>query len=103
MHLGLQVHNIYPGSIRTGVSRNALTADGTARGISDKAIDNGIDPDLAANQMIDAMERGEREIIVAERGELALGEARRTPEALLDQMGGLMAAGYAEQMKAEAQ
>lgn len=102
-HLGLQVHNIYPGSIRTDVSRNALTADGSARGVSDKAIDNGIDPDIAAEAMIDAMQRGKREIIVAERGELALGEARRTSDALLDQMGALMATGYAEQMKAEAQ
>jgi dehydrogenase/reductase SDR family member 7B len=102
-HLGLQVHNIYPGSIRTGVSRNALTADGSARGVSDQAIDNGIDPDVAADAMIEAMLNGEREIIVAERGELALGEARRTPDALLDQMGAMMAAGYAEKMKAEAQ
>lgn len=100
-HLGLKVHNIYPGSIRTDVSRNALTADGSARGVSDKAIDNGIDPDLAVRQMIDGMLVGEREIIVAEGAELAMGEARRTPEALLDQMGGMMAAGYAERMKAE--
>jgi dehydrogenase/reductase SDR family protein 7B len=102
-HLGLQVHNIYPGSIRTGVSRNALNGDGSVRGVSDQAIDNGIDPDVAAEAMIAAMLRGEREIIVAERGELALGEARRTPDDLLDQMGGLMAQGYAEKMKAEAQ
>jgi dehydrogenase/reductase SDR family member 7B len=102
-YLGLQVHNIYPGSIRTGISRNALNGDGSARGVSDKAIDNGIDPDLAAEAMIAAMLRGEREIFVAERGELAMGEARRTPDALLDQMGGLMAQGYAEKMKAEAQ
>lgn len=101
-HLGLQVHNIYPGSIRTGVSRNALTADGSARGVSDKVIDNGIEPDAAARTMIDAMLGGEREIFVAEGRELALGEMRRTPEALFDQMAGMMAAGYAEKMKAEA-
>ena len=100
-HLGLQVHNIYPGSIRTDVSRNALTADGSARGVSDKTIDNGIAPDVAVRQMIDAMLAGEREIIVAEGAELAMGEARRTPEALLEQMGAMMAAGYAERMKAE--
>jgi dehydrogenase/reductase SDR family member 7B len=100
-HLGLQVHVIYPGSIRTGVSRNAMTADGSTRGFSDDAIDNGIDPDVAAGRMIEAMQSGEREIIVAERGELAMGEARRTPEALLDQMGALMAAGYGEKMKVE--
>lgn len=97
-HLGLQVHNIYPGSIRTEVSRNALTADGSKRGVSDKVIDNGIEPAAAAAQMIDAMLRGEREIIVAEGAELAMGEARRTPDALLDQIGAFMAAGYVQRM-----
>ncbi|MEN9683432.1 MAG: hypothetical protein RLZZ427_1183 [Pseudomonadota bacterium] len=99
--LGLKVHNIYPGSIRTGVSRNALTADGSARGVSDKAIDNGIDPDLAAQQMLDAMAADEREIIIAVGGEQQMGELRRTPDALLDQVAAMMAAGYAEKMKAE--
>lgn len=100
-HLGLKVHTIYPGSVRTNVSRNALSADGTARGASDAAIDNGIDPDAAVAQMLEAMTRDEREIIIAIGGELALGEARRTPDALLDQMGALMAGGYAERMKAQ--
>lgn len=102
-HLGLQVHNIYPGSIRTDVSKNALTADGSSRGVSDKAIDNGIDPDVAVNQMIAAMLAGQREIIVAEGVELQMGEARRTPDALLDQVGALMAKGYAQRMQAEAE
>ncbi len=99
---GIQVHNIYPGSVRTDVSRNALTADGSARGASDKAIDNGIDPAAAAAEMLDAMTRGEREIIVAVGGEKAMGELRRTPDALLDQVAAMMASGYAEKMKAEA-
>lgn len=102
-HLGLQVHNIYPGSVRTDVSRNALTADGSKRGVSDKVIDNGIDPDVAAAAMVEAMLRGEREIIVAEGMELAMGEARRTPDALLDQVAAMVAAGYAERMKAQGQ
>ena len=101
-HLGIKVHNIYPGSIRTDVSRNALTGDGSARGTSDKAIDNGIDPDQAGAQMIAAMAADEREIVVAVGAELAMGEARRTPDALLDQMGALMATGYAERMKEQA-
>lgn len=102
-HLGLQVHNIYPGSIRTDVSRNALTADGSKRGVSDKAIDNGIEPAAAAVQMIEAMLRGEREIIVAEGAEQAMGELRRTPEVLLDQVGAFMAAGYVQRMNEGAQ
>ena len=102
-HLGLQVHNIYPGSIATDVSRNALTADGSKRGVSDKVIDNGIAPDVAVAQMIDQMLAGAREIIVAEGAELAMGEARRTPDALLDQIGAFMAAGYVQRMNDGAQ
>ena len=97
-HLGLQVHNIYPGSVRTDVSRNALTADGNKRGVSDKVIDNGIEPAVAVAQMIEEMLGGAREIIVAEGAEKAMGEARRTPDALLDQIGAFMAAGYVQRM-----
>lgn len=97
-HLGLQVHNIYPGSVATDVSRNALTADGSKRGVSDQVIDNGIPPAVAVAQMIEEMLAGNREIIVAEGAEKAMGEARRTPDALLDQIGAFMAAGYVQRM-----
>jgi dehydrogenase/reductase SDR family protein 7B len=100
-HLGIKVHAIYPGSIRTNVSRNALTADGSARGVSDKAIEHGIDPDVAVAQMLDGIASDAREIVVAEGVELAMGETRRTPEALFDQVEALMARGYAQQMAAE--
>jgi short-subunit dehydrogenase len=95
---GIQVHGIAPGSIRTNVSRNALTSDGSRRGISDKAIDNGLDPDAAANAMLDAMAAGEREIIIAAGAEKAMGEARRTPDALFDQVAAMVAQGYAERL-----
>lgn len=96
---GVSVHAIYPGSIRTDVSRNALTADGTVRGKSDKAIDEGIDPDDAANTMLDAIAAGQREIIVARGPELAMGEARRTPDALFDQVAAMVAAGYMDRLR----
>lgn len=96
---GVSVHAIYPGSIRTDVSRNALTADRTVRGKSDKAIDEGIDPDDAANTMLDAIAAGQREIIVARGPELAMGEARRTPDALFDQVAAMVAAGYMERLR----
>lgn len=98
---GVSVHVIYPGSIATDVSRNALTADGSKRGRSDKAIDHGIPPADAARAMIDAVASGQREIIVAEGMELAMGELRRTPDQLLDQVAGMVAAGYIEKMEAE--
>lgn len=102
-HRGLQVHNIYPGSVATEVSRNALTSDGSRRGVSDKVIDNGIPPASAAEQMIAEMLAGNREIIIAEGAEKAMGEARRTPDALLDQIGSFMAAGYVQRMNEGAQ
>ena len=99
---GVSVHTIFPGSIATNVSRNALTADGSKRGRSDKVIDEGIQPAEAAKTMIDAVERGGREIIVAEGMELEMGEARRTPEELFDRVAAMVAAGYIENMEAEA-
>lgn len=98
---GVQVHAIYPGSIATNVSRNALSADGSKRGRSDHVIDNGIAPDVAAKIMLDAMAAGEREIIVAEGAEKAMGEMRRTPEALLDQVAAMVASGYMDKMEAD--
>lgn len=96
---GVQVHVIYPGSIATDVSRNALTSDGTKRGKSDKAIDEGIPPEETAQIMIDGVENGEREIIIARGPEEALGEMRRTPEALFDQVAAMVASGYMEKME----
>ena len=98
---GVGVHVIYPGSIATDVSRNALTADGTKRGRSDKAIDEGIPPAIAAKAMIDAVAKGEREIILAEGVEADMGEMRRTPEALFDQVARWVAKGYIEKMEAQ--
>ncbi len=98
---GVTVHAIYPGSIRTDVSRNALTADGRPRGRSDKVIDEGIEPDVAAAEMLDGIAAGQREIIVAQGAEKAMGEARRTPDALFDQVADMVARGYIERMKGE--
>ncbi len=97
---GVSVHTIYPGSVATNVSRNALTAEGTRRGKSDPAIDNGIPADVAARQMLDEIAAGTREIIVAEGGEKAMGELRRTPDALFDQVAAMVANGYMEKLEA---
>lgn len=98
---GVSVHVIFPGSIATDISRNARTGDGTKRGRSDKVIEEGIRPAEAAKTMIDAAALGQREIIVAEGMEEAMGEMRRTPDQLLDQVAGMVAAGYIEKMEAE--
>lgn len=97
---GVSVHTIYPGSVATDVARNALLADGAKRGRSDKAIDEGIPADDAAKVMIDGVANGEREIIVAQGFEEAMGEARRTPEELLDQVAAMVANGYMDKIEA---
>lgn len=98
---GISVHTIFPGSIATNISRNALTADGSRRGQSDKAIEQGIRPEAAAKTMVDAIEAGQREIIVAQGSELAMAELRRTPDQLFDQVASLVASGYMERMETE--
>jgi dehydrogenase/reductase SDR family member 7B len=98
-HLGMQVHVIAPGSIRTNVSRNALTADGSSRGTSDAAIDNGMDADVAAAAMLSAIAGGTREFILAEGPELMMAQTRRAnPDALFDTMAAMVAAGYAKKL-----
>ena len=98
---GISVHVIYPGSIATNVSRNALTGDGSERGRSDAVIDGGIAPADAVIAMLDAVAAGEREIIVAEGGEQAIGEMCRTPDDVFDLVAGMVADGYLEKMEAE--
>ncbi|MGH6653409.1 MAG: SDR family NAD(P)-dependent oxidoreductase [Sphingopyxis sp.] len=103
-HLGLKVLVVAPGSIATNVSRNALNADGSVRGESDKAIDNGLSPDFAATQILDAVAAGARELVVAEGAEAAIPGLRRgDPDALFDRMSAMVQAGYAQQMKATAE
>ena len=98
---GVSVHTIYPGSVATNVSRNALTGEGAARGRSDKAIDNGIPADEAARTMLDAIARGEREIIVARGMEEGMGELRRTPGTLFDSVAAMVASGYMDKLEHE--
>lgn len=98
--LGLQVHVIAPGSIKTDVSRNAVVADGSRRGVSDEAIEKGMDADHAVKLMLKAMARGDREILIARGVERMIVRLRRlSPNRLFDQMEQMMAAGYAQRMK----
>jgi short-subunit dehydrogenase len=103
-HLGLKVLVVCPGSVATNVSRNALNADGSVRGVSDAAIDNGIRPEEAARQMVAAVKAGVRELIIAEGMEAQISTLRRAdPDALFDRMSAMVQAGYAAKMAAAAQ
>ena len=98
-HLGLAVHVVAPGSIRTDISRNALTGDGARRGISDAAIDNGMAPEAFADDVLAAIVAGRREIVLATGAEREIAELRRRdPEALFDRMSAVVRGGYAKRM-----
>ncbi len=96
---GVKVHVAYPGPIKTNISLNALSGDGSQRGRSDSDIEGGLEPDDAARQIIGAIADGQREIIIGQGPQFALCEARRTPDAIFDQVAALVASGYMEQME----
>ncbi|PKP96816.1 MAG: short-chain dehydrogenase [Alphaproteobacteria bacterium HGW-Alphaproteobacteria-13] len=101
-HLGLKILVVAPGSVRTDVSRNALSADGSRRGGSDAAIDNGMAPEEAAARILEAVAADRRELILAEGGEAEVARLRRAdPNALFDRMSAMVQAGYAAKMQAE--
>jgi dehydrogenase/reductase SDR family protein 7B len=101
-HQGLKVLVVAPGSVRTNVSKNALDARAQVRGFSDAAIDNGMDPAIASERILEAVEGGARELILAEAPEADIARLRRTdPDALFDRMAALVAAGYARQLGVE--
>ncbi len=101
-HLGIQVHVIAPGSVATDVSRNALNADGSRRGVSDKAIDEGLPPAEAARQILEGVEQGKRELILATGTERDIARLRRSdPEALFERMSAMVREGYARRMSAD--
>jgi len=98
-HLGIKVHVVAPGSVRTNVSRNALTADGSKRGVSDAAIDNGLPPKEVAEAILAAVESGKRELILAKAAEHDVAVLRRSdPEALFERMSAMVREGYARKL-----
>lgn len=62
---GIEVATIFPGFIKTNVSINALTGDGSAQGTMDNATDKGLTATAFAKQAVKALSKGEEYIIVA--------------------------------------
>ncbi|PKM31077.1 MAG: short-chain dehydrogenase [Gammaproteobacteria bacterium HGW-Gammaproteobacteria-11] len=73
---GIGVSIILPGSVRTAIALNALEGSGAARGRSDTNIDNGIDPDAAAQTILAGLTARQHDIIVAEGMELGALQLR---------------------------
>ena len=99
---GVKVLVVTPGSVRTNVSRNALAADGSARGVSDAAIDNGIDPGKVSEMIWAGVANGTRELLIAEGMEASIpGLRAQDPERLFDMLEAMVAQGYAQKMAAK--
>ncbi len=99
---GVKVLVVAPGSIRTNVSRNALSGNGSARGVSDAAIENGIDPGSVAETIWDAVTSGQRELVIAEGVEAQIPILRASdPEKLFDMVEAMVASGYAKKLSVD--
>ncbi len=96
---GLSVLVVTPGSVRTNVSVNAVTADGSARGKSDKAIDEGLEPSFVADEIWSALKNGKREIVLAQGMEAEMPKLKASdPDKLFDMIEAMVASGYVEKM-----
>lgn len=61
---GINVSILVPGPIRTNVTINALTGDGTRFGEMDRSVASGIDPGDCSRQAVAALAKGEEQIYI---------------------------------------
>jgi len=88
-HHNIHVSTITPGFIRTNVSENALSGDGTAFGQVDENIAGGMAPDECAKVVVSGLEKFKKEIAVGKGLEMhALWIKRFFPKLLLKLMEG---------------
>lgn len=73
---GVRVTLVMPGRIKTNISKNALTKDGSKHGEMDAGQANGISAEVCARKIIRAVEHNKREVLIA-RGEAILVQLRR--------------------------
>lgn len=76
---GVGVTIVCPGFVRTQVSNNALTGDGTPQGTMDRAQREGLDPAVVARRIVRAVERDEDEFLIAGKERFAVHVARFFP------------------------
>ena len=85
----IKVTNILPGSVATDVARNALTGNGSKRGISDAVIDAGDDPFDCAKCIWEAVNADKPEYIYAKEMEMGLAQMRHAdPDTFFEAIAG---------------
>jgi short-subunit dehydrogenase len=75
----VQITLICPGFIRTDVSKNALTGDGAPLGTMDDATGNGMLPEVLAQQVLRAIEKGKEEVYIGGKEIIAIYFKRFLP------------------------
>lgn len=78
----VQVTLVCPGYIRTNVSINALTPDGSTQGTMDDATGKGMSPEALAKKIVQAVQRGKEEAYFGGREVLAVYLKRFFPKVL---------------------
>lgn len=61
---GIDVSVIFPGFVKTNVSFNALNGEGKPQGHQDEAIENGLEADVFAEEVVKALMNEEEYIVV---------------------------------------
>lgn len=61
---GIHVSVISPSYIRTKLSENSITADGTTYGLADKAVESGMSPEYVASRIVEAVCARESEVMI---------------------------------------
>ena len=77
---GIRVTLICPGFVRTEVSLQALTGDGTPQGTMDRAQQHGMAPAACAARIARAVERGRNEVLIGGRERFAVPLMRFAPD-----------------------
>jgi short-subunit dehydrogenase len=78
----IKVLMVCPGFIKTNVSLNALTADGSKQGTMDDATGKGLPPSVVADKIISAIKKGKEEIYFGGREVIGIYLKRFFPRIL---------------------
>jgi dehydrogenase/reductase SDR family protein 7B len=76
---GVQVLMVCPGFIKTDISINAITSDGSKQNKMDENQENGLLPEVVAKRILRAVERGKNEIYIGKREVAAIYLKRWVP------------------------
>ena len=83
---GVDVTIACPGYVHTDISKNALTGDGSAQGYTRKSTAEGLSARDCAGRILDAVERGRHELVIAGLKESSAAWLKRIAPGLLNRV-----------------